>query len=56
MKCQILFSRKNKKKYFKMVSAEIFTQHVKCLVIPIFKTNMVIFLNTKTDLSKNVSP
>ena len=27
MKCQILFSRKNKKKYFKMSSTEIFTQH-----------------------------
>ena len=26
----ILFSRKNKKKYFKMLSAEIFTQHTKC--------------------------
>ena len=25
MKCQILFSRKNKKKYFKMLFAEIFT-------------------------------
>ena len=31
MKYQILFSRKNKKKYFKMSSAEIFTtQHAKC--------------------------
>ena len=30
MKCQILFSRKNKKKYFKLSSAEIFTQHAKC--------------------------
>ena len=30
MKCQILFSRKNKKKYFKMSSAEIFSQHAKC--------------------------
>ena len=27
MKCQIQFSGKNKKKYFKMSSAEIFTQH-----------------------------
>ena len=27
MKCQILFSRENKKKYLKMLSAEIFTQH-----------------------------
>ena len=31
MKCQILFFfLKNKKKYFKMSSAEIFTQHAKC--------------------------
>ena len=31
MKCQILFFRKNKKKkYFKMSSAESFTQHAKC--------------------------
>ena len=29
MKCQILFSRKNKKKYFKMSSAENFTQSAK---------------------------
>ena len=29
MKCQILFSRKNKKKCFKMSSAEIFTQYAK---------------------------
>ena len=29
MKCQILFSRKIRKKYFKMSSAEIFTQHAK---------------------------
>ena len=27
MKCQVLFSEKTKKKYFKMLSAEIFTQH-----------------------------
>ena len=33
MKCQILFSRKNKKKYFKMSSAEIFTQHAKCYIL-----------------------
>ena len=31
LKCQILFSRR--KKYFKMSSAEIFTQHAKCLLI-----------------------
>ena len=29
MKCQILFSGKNKKKIFKMSSAEYFTQHAK---------------------------
>ena len=29
MKCQNLFSGKNKKKYFKMSSAEIFTQSAK---------------------------
>ena len=29
MKCQSLFSDKNKKKYFKMSCAEIFTQLVK---------------------------
>ena len=27
MKCQILLPTKNKKKYFEMSSAEIFTQH-----------------------------
>ena len=32
MKCQILFSRKNKKNYFKMSSAEIFTQHAVLIV------------------------
>ena len=32
MKCQILFSRKNKKICFKMSPAEIFTQHAKCYV------------------------
>ena len=31
MKCQNLFSGKIKKKYFKMSSAETFTQHVKYL-------------------------
>ena len=31
MKWQILFSRKNKKKYFKMLSAEILTHHAKYL-------------------------
>ena len=30
MKCQILFPMKNKKKYFKMLSAEKFTQSAKC--------------------------
>ena len=30
MKCQRLFSERNKKKYFKMLSAERFTQHTKC--------------------------
>ena len=30
MKCQILCYRKNQKKYFKMSSTEIFTQHAKC--------------------------
>ena len=30
MKCQILFSRKNKKKYFELSTAEFFTQHAKC--------------------------
>ena len=30
MKCQILLSGDNKKKYFKMSSAEIFTQHAEC--------------------------
>ena len=29
MRCQIPFSGKNKKTYFKMSSAEIFTQHAK---------------------------
>ena len=29
MKCHIRFSRKTKKKYFNMLSAEIFTQHAK---------------------------
>ena len=29
MKCQILFSVKIKKKYFKMSSAEVFTKHTK---------------------------
>ena len=29
MKCHILFSGKNKKKYYKMSSAEIFTQSAK---------------------------
>ena len=33
MKCQILFSGKNKKKYFNMSSAENFTQCAKCLLI-----------------------
>ena len=27
MKCKIFFSRKNKKKFFKISAAEIFTQH-----------------------------
>ena len=31
MKCHILFSEKNKKKYFKMLSAENFTQSAKRL-------------------------
>ena len=31
MECQSLFSEKSKKKYFKMMSAEIFTQHSKNL-------------------------
>ena len=30
IKCQSLFSRKNKQKYFKMLSAKIFTQNAKC--------------------------
>ena len=30
MKSHILFSRKKKKKYFEISSAEIFTQHAKC--------------------------
>ena len=30
MKCQIRFSEKNMKTYFRMVSDEIFTQHAKC--------------------------
>ena len=30
MKCQILFSGKNKKKYFKVLSAENSTQSAKC--------------------------
>ena len=34
MKCQILFSRKNKKKYFKMLSAKMFTQHATCYIFP----------------------
>ena len=29
LKCQILFSKKNKKKYFKMLSAEKFSQSAK---------------------------
>ena len=33
MKCQILFSVKNKKKYFKMLSAEIFTYNALCYSI-----------------------
>ena len=38
MKCQVLFSRKIKKKNFKMLFAEIFTQHAKflCLVGPVW--------------------
>ena len=32
MKCQILISRENKKKYFKMMSAEIFNQHAVFMV------------------------
>ena len=31
MKCQILFSKKKIRKYFKMFSAEVFTQHAKYL-------------------------
>ena len=27
MKCQVLFTGKNKRKYFNMSSAEMFTQH-----------------------------
>ena len=30
MKCENLFSGKNKKKYFSMLSAENFTQSAKC--------------------------
>ena len=33
MKCQYLFSGKNKKKYLIMLSAEIFIQNAKCLKI-----------------------
>ena len=32
LKCQCLFSGMNKKKYFKISSAEVFTQHVKCWI------------------------
>ena len=42
MKFQTLFSRENKKKYFKMPSAEIFIQHSKCLGFPILRVNTVI--------------
>ena len=34
MKSQILFSQKNKKKYFKMSSADIITQHAECFKPP----------------------
>ena len=32
MKCQVMFSRKNKKKYYKISSVENFTQQTKCSV------------------------
>ena len=35
MKCQILFPEKNKKKYFKMMSAENFNQSAKHKIPPI---------------------
>ena len=34
MKCQNLFSGKKEEKYFKMSSAENFTQHAKDLIYP----------------------
>ena len=40
MKCQSLFSgKKNMKKYFKMPSAEIFTQIAKCKTVPIMRVH-----------------
>ena len=53
MKCQILFSLKNKKKYFKISSAEIFTLHVNCETILYEKdVNLFYINNTKCLLSK----
>ena len=52
MRCQIHFSRKNKKeKYFKMSSAEIFTQHAKCSWdYPFQKTAILTIVYHETEL------
>ena len=43
MNCKIPFSEKKRKKYFRMLSAEIFTQYAKVIITQRFYMNVYVF-------------